>query len=92
MVKVYIERKLAYQRFLHHVLTGSLTTKHDEFAVTLQSDSPDILAINETWLKAGEDARAPSIQGYKLIHLPLPTEVRSRGGGVGLYVKREFRV
>ncbi|CAH2265565.1 jg10097 [Pararge aegeria aegeria] len=74
------------------IFKGSLTTKHDEFAVTLQSHSPDILAINETWLKAGEEARAPNIQGYKLIHLPRPTEVSSRGGGVGFYVKRGFRV
>lgn len=67
---------------------GSLGTKHDEFQAALLNESPDIFAINETWLKAGEDARAPSVPGYRLRHLPRPRGLRKKGGGgVGFFIK-----
>ncbi|CAG4954216.1 unnamed protein product [Colias eurytheme] len=47
----------------------------------------DIMAINETWLRAGEEGRAPAVPGYRLRHRPRPPDVRSRGGGVGFYVR-----
>ncbi|CAG4967793.1 unnamed protein product [Colias eurytheme] len=47
----------------------------------------DIMAINETWLRAGEEGRAPAVPGYRLRHRPRPPNVRSRGGGVGFYVR-----
>lgn len=43
---------------------GSLGTGHDELCVQVDRLLPDILAINETWLRSGEDARAPVIPGY----------------------------
>lgn len=38
---------------------GSLGTRHEEFLVALESRSVDIMAINETWLRHGEELRAP---------------------------------
>jgi hypothetical protein len=48
----------------------------------------DVMAINETWLREGEDKRAPALPGYRLLHKPRPASIRSRGGGVGFYIKR----
>jgi hypothetical protein len=67
---------------------GSLGTKHDEFLVAMDRHSVDIMAINETWLRVGEEGRAPSPPGYRLRHVPRPAAVRSRGGGVGFYVRQ----
>lgn len=71
---------------------GSLGTKHEEFQRTLIKESLDILAINETWLSAGQDGKAPVVPGYRLIHSPRSHRLRDRGGGVGFYVKRGVSV
>ncbi|KAJ8704223.1 hypothetical protein PYW08_012947 [Mythimna loreyi] len=48
----------------------------------------DIMAINETWLRKGEEDRAPSVPGYRLKHLPRPVSVRGgRGGGVAFNIR-----
>lgn len=50
--------------------------------------SVDIMAINETWLRRGEEDRAPSIPGYKFRHIPRPMSTRGgRGGGVAFYIR-----
>ncbi|CAG9572883.1 unnamed protein product [Danaus chrysippus] len=67
---------------------GSLGTGHDEFLYAMDRHNVDIMALNETWLREGEDARAPRIPGYSLRHVPRPTEMRTRGGGVGFYIKQ----
>lgn len=68
----------------------SLGTKHDEFLAALTHHDPDILAINETWLHEGQDAKAPAAPGYRLRHTPRPRTLAGRGGGVGFYVKEEL--
>ena len=51
--------------------------------------APDILAVNETWLRPGEEDRAPKVVGYRLKHCPRPVHIRGgRGGGVGFYIQR----
>lgn len=68
---------------------GSLGTNHDDFVVGMDRHDVDIMAINETWLRPGEDGRAPRVPGFRLRHVPRLTVVRGgRGGGVGFYVKR----
>ncbi|PZC76295.1 hypothetical protein B5X24_HaOG204807 [Helicoverpa armigera] len=72
---------------------GSLGTKHDDFVASVVSHSFDIVAVNETWLRAGEEGRAPTVPGYRLRHTPRPATVRGgRGGGVGFYIKRGLTV
>lgn len=71
---------------------GSLGTKHDELHMAIANNDPDVLAINETWLRVGEEGRAPTITGYRLRHLPRPPGPRVRGGGVGFYIKRGIHV
>lgn len=68
---------------------GSLGTHHDDFITLFNGNTIDILAINETWLRPGEEGRAPVVPGYRLRHIPRSSNVRSgRGGGVGFYLKR----
>lgn len=68
---------------------GSLGTNHDDFIDLMERQPVDILAVNETWLRQGEEGRAPVLPGYNLRHVPRPLQVRGgRGGGVGFYVKR----
>lgn len=68
---------------------GSLSTKHDEFKAAVSHLQPDIMAINETWLREGDDGLAPVLPGYRLRHTPRPKIVHGgRGGGVGFYIKR----
>ncbi|KAH9637965.1 hypothetical protein HF086_010133 [Spodoptera exigua] len=67
---------------------GSLGTKQDEFLIAMGNHSVDIMAINETWLRSGEEDRAPSISGYKFKHIPRPVSTRGgRGGGVAFYIR-----
>lgn len=72
---------------------GSLGTKHDEFIAALLGSDVDIMAINETWLRTGEEGRAPSVPGYRLRHVPRSLSVKKgRGGGVGFYIKHGINI
>lgn len=68
----------------------SLNTGQDELLASLDSYKPDVLAINETWIKAGQEKFAPVMPGYIFKHKPRNTG--ARGGGVGFYVKKGLRV
>lgn len=55
--------------------------------------APDILAINETWLREGEEDRAPRLPGYRFRHKPRPNNIRGgRGGGVAFYIRKGFNI
>ncbi|CAG9574836.1 unnamed protein product [Danaus chrysippus] len=84
------ERLTPYNRYLlfRAKEEGSLGTHHDEFMLAINRHDVDIMALNETWLREGEEGRAPNIPGYRLRHKPRPAEVRGRGGGVGYYIRR----
>lgn len=72
---------------------GSLGTNHDDFIAAVERHSFDIMAVNETWLRPGEEGRAPNVPGYRLRHTPRPLSVHGgRGGGVGFYLKRGLTV
>lgn len=53
----------------------------------MQRHDVDIMAINETWLREGEEGRTPAVPGYRLRHIPRSTDRFSRGGGVGFYIR-----
>ena len=42
---------------------GSLGTQHDEFILIMQKHGAEIVGINETWLRGGEEGRAPVVPG-----------------------------
>lgn len=66
----------------------SLNTGQDELIVSVHKYKPDILALNETWMKEGQEKYAVRISGYHLKHTPRG----SRAGGVGFFVRRGLRV
>jgi exonuclease III len=68
---------------------GSLCNvrKHSEFIAAVERHQPDVIAINETWLRAGGAGRAPAVSGYRLRHVPRTLGTRKAGGGVGFYIK-----
>lgn len=68
----------------------SLNTGQDELLISIEKYKPDILALNETWLKQGEEKCAPKVSNYIFKHRPRTGE--GRGGGVGYYVRRGLRV
>ncbi|CAG4961356.1 unnamed protein product [Colias eurytheme] len=70
----------------------SLGTGHEELLAAMEQHNVDVLGINETWLKEGEEGRAPKFTGYRLVHIPRPSHVRGRGGGVGFYVRNSLNV
>ncbi|CAG4980526.1 unnamed protein product [Colias eurytheme] len=70
----------------------SLGTGHEELLAAMEQHNVDVLGINETWLKEGEEGRAPKFTGYRFVHIPRPSHVRGRGGGVGFYVRNSLNV
>ena len=70
---------------------GSLGSRQDEFIAAMLKHNADLVGINETWLREGEEGRAPVVPGYRLRHIPRPRDVRTRGGGVGFYLRRGLR-
>lgn len=67
---------------------GSLGTNHDNIVASFSKHCMDLVAINETWVNSSEDNRAPTIPNYRLRHIPRPSFIANRGGGVGFYVKK----
>lgn len=67
----------------------SLNTGKEELCASVQVYDLDILALNETWIKKGGDKYAPTLPGYVFKHKP--RESNQRGGGVGFYIKKNFR-
>ncbi|CAH2228997.1 jg9017, partial [Pararge aegeria aegeria] len=67
----------------------SLNTGRDELLASIDRYKPDILALNETWLKQDEQNYALIVPGYVLKHKARAGD--ARGGGVGFYVRKELR-
>ncbi|CAH2248378.1 jg6192 [Pararge aegeria aegeria] len=67
----------------------SLNTGRDELLASIDRYKPDILALNETWLKQYEQNYALVVPGYVLKHKARAGD--ARGGGVGFYVRKELR-
>lgn len=67
----------------------SLNTGQDELHVTMDRHKPDLIALNETWIREGQEKYAPNILGYTLRNSPRPKD--GRGGGVGFYIRRGLR-
>ncbi|CAG4978548.1 unnamed protein product [Colias eurytheme] len=68
----------------------SLGTGHEELFIAIKRHNVDVLGLNETWLRQGEEGRAPRFHEYRLIHTPRPQQIRSRGGGVGFYIRKSL--
>lgn len=67
----------------------SLYTGNDELCSMLLNYDPDIIALNETWIKNCNDRFIPSMPGYILKHTPRPKS--QSGGGVGFFIRKGLR-
>ncbi|XP_063617218.1 uncharacterized protein LOC134790380 [Cydia splendana] len=85
----YFNEFINYKKLTFGLLNpGSLGTRHHEFLAAMSSADVDIMAICETWLREGQELRAPAPPGYRLRHVPRDAASgRARGGGVGKYVE-----
>lgn len=68
----------------------SLNTGRDELLAAVSKHRPDILALNETWIREGNENSAPLLPGYTLKLRPRPND--ARGGGLGFYIRNGLRV
>jgi hypothetical protein len=84
-----MKRIKSYYLTLGLLNVRSLNTGRDELAATLALYNPDIIALNETWLRQGEELFVPKIPGYVL--KSNPRQDNSRGGGVGFYIRKGLR-
>lgn len=68
----------------------SWNTGRDELLASMGKHEPDILALNETWIREGNEHSAPLVPGYTLKLKPRPNDARCEG--VGFYIRRGLRV
>lgn len=69
----------------------TLGTHHDDIIAAVVNSHVDILAVNETWLRPNEEAKAPIISEYNLRSAPRPPCIGGgRGGGVAFYIRKDL--
>ena len=71
-----------------HVNVRSLIANFDPFQYHLMNTGYDIVSVTETWLCAGADDGAVGVANYNFFGQSRPSR---RGGGVGLYIKKNIR-
>ena len=70
----------------------SIMNKLDELELYLTQEKPDIVGITETWTYEDIQESEICMEGYTLLRKDRVIGDKSRGGGVALYIKNEFRV
>lgn len=83
-------RILAKQRrgiHICHINAQSLNNKTDEFRVTFENSSVDVICVSETWLVKGTPDSLVNLNGYRIFRADRDT----RAGGVAIYVKDSIK-
>ncbi|KAB0799630.1 hypothetical protein PPYR_07510 [Photinus pyralis] len=70
-----------------HINARSLTSNFLQFHDYVQINNFDIIAVTETWLNDEINSNHVSIHNYQFIR----KDRNTRGGGVGFYVKTQFK-
>lgn len=70
----------------------SLNTGREELVRTMDVHKPDILSITETRISEKCDISHYDLPGYSFINKSRGTRRKREGGGVGLYVRSDFRM
>lgn len=82
-------RKKANHLNLALINVRSLRAGHEELSAAIDRYKPDLIALNETWLKKDEEKIVPAIAGYTLKSNPRLNG--KKGGGVGFYIRKGVR-
>jgi hypothetical protein len=70
----------------------SIVNKIEELEVYTKEENLDIIAVTETWLTDEILTSEFSVEGYTLLRKDRKDLVKTRGGGVAIYVKDEINV
>ena len=70
----------------------SIVNKVDELEIYVKEEELDIIGISETWLTEEILTSEISLEGYTLYRKDRKDLVKTRGGGVALYVKNEINI
>src|SRR3989441_2022907 len=68
----------------------SIVNKQAELKLLITEEDLDIIGITETWLNDKISDEELNIRGYTLIRNDRNDNIKSRGGGVALYVRNEL--
>lgn len=66
-----------------HINAQSLKCKIDEFRLTFENSSVDVICISETWFNETTTDSLISLNGYRVFR----HDRKKRGGGVAIYVR-----
>ena len=64
--------------------------KQNELELLVRDEDLDIIGITETWLNDKLSDEELSIKGYTLFRNDRNDNIKTRGGGVALYVRNEL--
>ena len=70
----------------------SIVNKLEELELCIKEENLDIVAVTETWLTENISASEYCLEGYTLIRKDRKDQIKSRGGGLAMYVKDEITV
>ena len=70
----------------------SIVNKIDELEIYTKEEDLDIIGVTETWLSDEILTSEYSLEGYTLLRKDRKDLVKTRGGGVALYVKNEINI
>ena len=75
-----------------YVNARSIVNKHDELELYITDEKPDIVGITETWAVESIGDSELNVEGYTMLRKDRIIGVKSKGGGVLLYIKNSINV
>ena len=75
-----------------YVNARSIVNKVDELEIYINEEDLDIVGVTETWLTEEILTSEFSFEGYTLLRKDRKDLVKTRGGGVAIYVKNDINM
>jgi len=75
-----------------YINARSIINKREELEMYVLEENPDVIGITETWATASINDSELSIDGYTIIRKDRIIGIKTRGGGVLLYIKNCLNV
>ena len=70
----------------------SIVNKREELELCVEQNRYDIMGFTESWLNEAIDDAEIELPGYKIFRKDRKSDIKTRGGGVILYIKDEINV